>query len=104
MTGTRNRSADARILQLSEISTFDAWPWCSKNETHLHASQPRLFAEGLIATPDYLQVHIFIRVQFIVRSWYRYIEAGHAGLSVCWLIKDRLRRGYKAQLLQHFRK
>ena len=66
MTGTRNRSADARILQLSEISTFDAWPWCSKNETHLHASQPRLFAEGLIATPDYLQVHIFIRVQFIV--------------------------------------
>ena len=20
------------------VSTFDAWPWCSKNETHLHAS------------------------------------------------------------------
>ena len=49
------------------------------------------------ATPDcvQLQVHIFIRVQFIVP----FMVPVRPGLNVCWLIKDRLRRGYKAQLL-----
>ena len=43
---------------------FDAWPWCSKNETHLHASlaSTATFICGGCATPDYLQVNIFIRV------------------------------------------
>ena len=84
------------LTEISTSSTFDAWPWCCKNETHLHAS---LAICGGYATPDYLQVHIFIRV-----------HAGHCpvhgtgtsrsgrGLIVCWLTEDRLRRGYKAHL------
>ena len=28
----------SRLTEISTSSTFDAWPWCSKNETRLHAS------------------------------------------------------------------
>ena len=29
---------DLLMLASRNLATFDAWPWCSKNETHLHAS------------------------------------------------------------------
>ena len=48
------------------------------------------FICGGYATPDYIQVHIFIRVQFVQGT--RTSRSG-PGLNVCWLIKDRLRRG-----------
>ena len=36
MQASRNLAVNTEKYQL--VSTFDAWPWCSKNETHLHAS------------------------------------------------------------------
>ena len=36
MPTSRNLAVNRNIYQ--PVSTFDAWPWCSKNETHLHAS------------------------------------------------------------------
>ena len=41
---------------------------------------------------------IFIRVQFINAVQGTGTSRSGPGLNVCWLIKDRLRRGYKAQL------
>ena len=57
---------------------------------------------GGYATPDYLQVRIYVYTSTFHSPVHGTVTSRSGpGLNVCWLVKDldRLRRGYKAQLL-----
>ena len=66
-----------------------------QNETHLHAEHSHIyFAEGMLRQITY-KYNIYTST---VRCRPVQGTGTGPGLNVCWLIKDGLRRSYKAQL------
>ena len=100
-----NLAVSRNINQFQRLMRGHAW--CSKNTYTLVWRSTATFICGgyAIRHADYLQVHIFLRVQ-LIHCPFQVTGTSRSGpgLNVCWLIKDRLRSGYEAQVPLRLRK